>query len=233
MIFDGNDLSAYLLVRSVERSVIASRRLDTTEVQGMNGAHVVDNGMETMEIEVECNMRARSVSDVSDLRRLLSLMLHRTEAAPLVLDDEPERYLMAWYKGGCELDRNAHKPSVTLTFLCADPVAYGEERSATVSTTAKQVMSGGTYKAFPTVTCKPASGSYWQLTNVTTGDFVRVNATFTGDQTVVLDMAKDRCTINGTDHAVTIGSDFFALDGIQQLKASSGTATLEWNERWL
>ena len=71
------------------------------------------------------------------------------------------------------------------------------------------------------------------LTNVTTGDFVRVDAAFTGSQTVVLDMAKQRCKVNGTDHQVNISSDYFPLDGEQSLKVSSGTATLEWSERWL
>ncbi len=233
MIYDGADLSAYLRVSNVKRAICASRRLDTTEVPGMNGAHVVDSGMETMEVEVECYLTARSVDDVTDLRRLLALMLHKKQAAPLVLDDEPGRYLMAWFEGGAELDRNSHKPGVTLTFLCADPVAYGESRTTTITTTAKQVNAGGTYKAAPIVTCKPSSGSYWTFTNVTTGDYVRVEASFNGSQTVVLDMAKERCTVNGADHPVTIASDFFRIEGSQQLKTSSGTATVEWTERWL
>ena len=83
------------------------------------------------------------------------------------------------------------------------------------------------------MTCKPASGSYWTFANVTTGAFVRVEASFTGSQTVVLDMARERCTVNGADHAVTLSSDFFAMEGVQQLKTSSGTATVEWEERWL
>ncbi len=233
MIFGGNDLSQWLMVKSVKRCVTASRRLEKTEVPGMNGAHVADNGLEPIEVEVECNMRARSVADVSDARRVLSAALRSTEALPLFLDDEPGRYLMAWYEGGAELDRNAHKPGLKLKFLAADPVAYGEKRTASVGTSGALVVAGGTYKACPTVTCKPASGTYWQLTNVTTGDFVRVEASFTGSQTVVLDMARERCTVNGTDHAVTLASDFFALDGAQALKTSSGTATLEWEERWL
>ena len=233
MIFDGNDLSRWLLVTSVKRAVAPSRRLTATEVPGMAGAHVADGGLGTLTVEVGAHLRAVAPADVSDLRRALAAALHRDAAAPLVLDDEPGRYLMAWYEGGAELSRNSHMPGVTLSFLCADPVAYGEARTATVSTTARQVLAGGTYRAWPTVTCKPASGSYWQLTNVTTGDYVRVDATFDGTQTVTLDMAAERCLVNGSDHAVTVASDFFALDGAQALKASSGTATLEWDERWL
>ncbi len=233
MIYGGIDLAQWLAVTGVKRTVTASRRLDKTEVPGMDGAHVADGGLEPVEIKVECSMLARSVPDVSDARRALSAALRSTEALPLFLDDEPGRYLMAWYEGGAELGRNAHKPGLTLKFLAADPVAYGEKRTASVGTSGALVVAGGTYRACPTVTCKPASGTYWQVTNINTGDFVRVEESFTGSQTVVLDMAKERCTVNGADHAVTLASDFFALDGTQTLKTSSGTATLEWEERWL
>ncbi len=233
MIFDGNDLSSALVVESISRAMLPKRRLETTEVSSMDGAHVADNGLETMEIDVTCRLLAWSAADVADRRRELARALHSGAAARLVLPDEPGRYYLAWYKGGSEPSASVRCPQVKLTFLAADPVAYGGERRASVGTSATYVDAGGTYRAYPTVTCKPASGSYWQLTNVNTGDFVRVEASFTGSQTVVLDMARERCTVNGADHAVTLASDFFALDGAQQLKTSSGTATLEWEERWL
>lgn len=233
MIFNGIDLSAYLAVTKVARPVTASRRLEATQVPGMDGAHVADQGLEACEVEVECNILARTVADVADVRRLVSSALHSDSAARLVLDDDPGRALVAWYKGGAEPSRNARKPGMTLTFLCEDPVAYGSPRSASVGTGAAAVDAGGNYRAFPTVTCKPPSGSYWTLFNVTTGEFVRVEAGFTGSQEVVLDMARERCTVNGSDHAVTLDSDFFALDGVEQLKTSGGTATVSWEERWL
>lgn len=97
----------------------------------------------------------------------------------------------------------------------------------------RAVAAGGNYRAYPTVTCKPPAGSSWTITNVSTGRFVRVEASFTGAQTVVLDMRAERCTVNGADWPVTVASDFFSLDGVQQIKTSGGTATLEWEERWL
>ena len=46
-------------------------------------------------------------------------------------------------------------------------------------------------------------------------------------------MGLERCTINGTDHAVDITSDFFGIEGDVSLMVSGGTATVEWDERWL
>lgn len=151
----------------------------------------------------------------------------------LVLDDAPERYMLARYRGGAEQGRNAHMPNLTLGFYCADPAAYGQRRSEQVSASRRAVAAGGNYRAYPTVTCKPPAGSSWTITNASTGRFVRVEANFTGAQTVVLDMRAERCTVNGADWPVTVASDFFSLDGVQQIKTSGGTATLEWEERWL
>ena len=46
-------------------------------------------------------------------------------------------------------------------------------------------------------------------------------------------MKTERCTVNGSDWPVTVTSDFFALYDTQELKTSGGTATLEWEERWI
>lgn len=215
------------------RTVAPSRRVERTEVPGMDGELVRFDGLEAVEVMVKGYLTPYGIDQVAKVKRILAKMLTIDEAQALRLPDEPWSYTLAVCTGGAELSRHAHRPKVELSFLCADPVAYGQERTDTLTTTAKTVDSGGTYKVWPVVTAKPASGSYWMLTNVTTGDFVRVDAAFTGSQTVVLDMAKQRCKVNGTDHQVNISSDYFPLDGEQSLKVSSGTATLEWSERWL
>lgn len=231
--FSGNDIGLCMSVSSVTRNVISERNLEQTTVSGMNGALVKDSGLSPLEITVTGNLWAQKIEEVTRTRRLISAMLMTSEPAKLVLPDERDKYYLAIYQGGAELSRNAHRPSVELTFLCPDPVAFGQSRTQTVTTTQTVVNTGGTYKSYPIVTAKPPSGSSWRITNVSTGDFVLVYATFTGSQTLVLDMEKQRCTINGSDKAVDITSDFFAIEGTQKLQVSGGSATLAWNERWL
>ncbi len=230
--FGEYDLSSRLICTKVSRQIMPARSLTKTSVPGMNGCHVAEQGLEPLEIEVGAALMAMDPNDVADARRELASALCGSEKR-LMLPDEPELSYLARFEGGGGLDRLFNCPSSTLTFLCADPIAYGAARAASVGTGNTTVAAGGTYKALPTVTCKPASGSSWQVTNVTTGDFVRVDAAFTGSQVVVLDMAKERCTVNGADHAVALASDFFALEGTQTLKVSSGSATLTWEERWI
>lgn len=232
MIFGGIDLTPYLLVTKVTRPIVPKVRLDETEVPGMDGSHIRATGLEPVEIAVDCNIVGGSLDEVAEARAVLASALSGGEKA-LVLDDAPERYMLARYRGGAEQGRNAHMPNLTLGFYCADPAAYGQRRSEQVSASQRAVAAGGNCRAYPTVTCKPPAGSSWTITNVSTGQFVRVEASFTGAQTVVLDMRAERCTVNGADWPVTVASDFFSLDGVQQIKTSGGTATLEWEERWL
>lgn len=230
--FDGHDLSPYILVTDVKRQVAPKRRITQTQVPGMDGALVSSVELDAIEVTVSGCITRRLMYDVTEARKALAACLKSSEPAPLVLPDDPTTYLMALYEGGAELSKPAYAPDVELTFLCANPVSYGQHRSIEVNGT-KRVRVGGSYPARPVVTVKPPSGSQWQITNVGTGEYVRVLSSFNGSQTVVLDMGLERCTINGTDHAVDITSDFFSIDGDALLMVSGGTATVEWDERWL
>lgn len=234
MIFNGTDLSPWLEVMSIDRPLLASRRLNTTDVSGLNGVYVSDDALESETISVECAIKAESPDEVADVRRMLAPLLLTSEAAKLVLDDEPTLYYYAWVKGGIDTERSHSWPSITVEFLLADPIAYGEERSAAVGTGGTKVWNRGTCKTFPIITCTPPKGTSWKLSNTDTGDYIEVQATFDGSIEVELDTATESCKVNGAYHPVTLGSDFFPLEsGSQNLKTSGGTATLTWTERWL
>lgn len=234
MIFNGTDLGSWLEVLSINRPMLASRRLNATDVSGMNGAYVSDDALESEAITVECAIKAESPDEVAEVRRTLAPLLLTSGAAKLVLDDEPTLYYYAWCKGGIDTERSHSWPSITVEFLLADPIAYGEERSASVGTGGGKVWNRGTSKAFPTITCTPPKGTSWKLSNTDTGDYIEVQATFDGSIKVALDMAAESCKVNGAYHPVTLGSDFFPLEpGMQSLKTSGGTAALTWAERWL
>lgn len=154
MIFGGIDLTPYLLVTKVTRPIVPKVRLDETEVPGMDGSHIRATGLEPVEIAVDCNIVGGSLDEVAEARAVLASALSGGEKA-LVLDDAPERYMLARYRGGAEQGRNAHMPNLTLAFYCADPAAYGQRRSEQVTASQRAVAAGGNYRAYPTVTCKP------------------------------------------------------------------------------
>lgn len=230
--FDGNDLSPYILVTDVGRRVMPGRRITKTQIPGMDGALVSSVELDPVEITVSACIKRRLMPDVEEARIALAAMMASREPAPLVLPDSRGTYLMAVYEGGAEPSSLISVPDVELVFLCADPVSYGQSRRQEISGEG-YVVAGGTYRSKPVVTARPPAGESWQITNVDTGEFVRVYADFDGSQEVVLDFPKSRCTVNGADHRVDVESDFFFLEGTRKISVSSGSCTLEWAERWL
>lgn len=232
LIFNGSDLADLLYVTGIERSMVPKRDIERAAVAGTNGELLRSAALGAMEVTVTARIRRIPERGVTEARRALAGALYTEREARLILPDEPDKYYLAIYEGGAEPSRLEAWPEVKLAFCCPDPVAFGAPRAQQVTGTAS-VNAGGTWPARPMVTCRPPAGSSWSILNVSTGEQVVVSANFTGGQTVVLDMDMERCTINGADHAVSMGSDFFAINGTQRVRVSSGTATLEWRERWL
>ena len=120
--------------------------------------------------------------------------------------------------------------------LCTDepaPFYYGRKRRVEVSAGTFTINAGGDRPAHLQITAKPASSAAWYLRNVDTGEQVKLASSVTSASTVRVDMATEHATVNGNTAAVTLDSDFFTIDGRTKLQLSSGTAVLEWWERWL
>lgn len=230
--FGGHDFADMLLVSGISRSIAPGRRIETVEAPGMDGAHVRVAGLEPLEISLTCRIARMDAEGMAFARRRLAELLCGDEPRDLVLPDEPDKRMKAVYQGGGELSRLFAWPEAELSFLCPDPVAYGRRRSASVDGSA-DIVVGGTHPARPVVTARPPKAAYWQITNVGTGEFVRVDAPFTGSQTLVVDMALQRCTVNGIDARPAVESDFFSISGRASLAVSGGAASIEWDERWL
>lgn len=228
--FDGHDLSPYVLVTDVSRQVIPARRITQTQVPGMDGALLSSVELDPMEVRVSCVLKARLMGEVADARRVLASCLSSREPVRLFLPDDPETYLMAVYEGGAEPSGLARNPEIELTFLCPDPVAYGATRSGRAP---GRLRVGGNHRSWPTVRARPPAGSSWQVSNVGTGEFVRVWADFDGSQEVVVDMGMQTCTVNGSYRAVDLSSDYFPIEGDTEISVSDGTAVVEWVERWV
>lgn len=130
--YNGYDLTAHVAVTSVSRSILPSRRLNRQELPGADGELAVASGLDSLEIKVACSLKASTLEEVSSRRRMLSAELLSGGAAQLILPDEPHLWLVAIYEGGAELSRNANMPSMELTFLVPDPVAYADPTLAIV-----------------------------------------------------------------------------------------------------
>lgn len=235
MIFNGYDFSPYLRCNPT-RSVLPPVNVKTTETPNGNGEIFDTSTLESLSIPVSARLCYRGNERPMEVRRRLAAMLYCNSPAKLVLDDDPTRYYMAILSGESPLDSLWRTGKAELTFICPDPIAYGANINFEMRITIG-ISVGGTYESHPIITAIPAANtSYWRITENTSGDYVQINHSFDGTQALVIDCANQSATIDGesTDVDVVLASNFFALrPGRTTLKTSSGTATIEYIERWL
>ena len=232
IVFNGHDLSS-LVCCKIRRPVMASVKATFEDVPGRHGETFKTAKREGYDLVVDMWLRAERRREVAEARHKLSAMLWTDEPAPLFLPDDPTRYLMAIVSGSTDLDEITDDcPMASVTFHIGDPDYHGQSRRIDVSGAAA-FAAGGTLPAAIRVTAKPGACSSWRITNTDTGEFVEVAQALTADSVVRLDFVTEHATVNGSIAALNIMSDFFEIKGRAHLKISSGTATVEWEERWL
>lgn len=230
VMYGGVDLSRWANV-TYDRSIMPETSVDVIDVPG-GVSRLKSVSLKPLEVTARLRLTVGSDDDLADVRHAVASVLMSTEAKALVLPDDPSRYLMAVVSGTSDLDSLFRTGMAEVKFLAPDPVAYGTHHEVTLSTR-NMLRVGGNRPARATITATPGSGSWWKVTNYGTGEFVQITATFDGTQVVVVDMDAQRATLNGSDVAVTLGSDFWSMDGTADVRLSSGSGTIEWDERWL
>ncbi len=232
IIFNGHDLGS-LVYCKVRRPIMASVNPTFEDVPGRSGETFKTVKRDGYDLVVDMWIRTEHRREVADARHKLAAMLWTDEPAPLYLPDDPTRYLMAIVSGATDLDEITDDcPNASVTFHIGDPDYRGQQRRISTTGTAAFAV-GGTLPALISVTAKPAACSSWRITNTDTGEFVEVVQTLTKDSTIRLDFANEKATVNNSIASLNIMSDFFEVKDRAHLKISSGSAVIEWEERWL
>lgn len=233
VIFNGHDLSA-LVSCKVNRPIMAPVNANFESVSGRHGELFKSAYFGGYDLPVDIWLRSDDRRDAAAVRHALAELLCTDEPAPLVLPDDPTRYLLAIVSGSTDLGEITDAcPSTTVTFHVGDPFYYGNKRRVEVKAGTFTVNAGGNRPAHLAITAKPSSSAAWYIRNVDTGEQVKLASSVTSTSTVRVDMALERATVNSQAAAVTLDSDFFTINGRTTLKLSGGSAVLEWRERWL
>lgn len=231
--FNGNDLSA-LVSCKVNRPIMPPVNAKFESVSGRDGELFKSAYFDGYDLPVDIWLRSDDRRDAATVRHALAQMLYTTEPAPLYLPDDPTRYLLAIVTGDTDLGEiTDSSPSTTIKFHVGDPFYYGQKRRADASAGTFTINAGGDIPTHLRITAKPASSAAWYIQNVDTGEQVKLSSSVTSSSTVRVDMAQEHATVNNSLAAVTLDSDFFTVEGRTKLRLSSGTAVLEWWERWL
>lgn len=253
-IFNGRDLSPYLLVTNVSREIVPKRAVQTQQVSAQT--LVASYGFEPMTLKVTCSLMKESMQDIADVRRMLAEVLYTQEPKKLLLPDERGTYYYALYAGGAIPQELVKYPEVEFEFLVPDPIAYGghhEERVQTHKdgTTEDIMLVGGTYPTKPriTIACEP-NYCPMEIANKTTGKKISFVEDFKSNQVVTIDCELERVSVstvapnpnggemlkaNTRDIPLFLESDFFDIkdNDILYHSPSIDAYTIEWDERFL
>lgn len=253
-IFNGRDLSPYLLVTNVSREIVPKRAVQTQQVSAQT--LVASYGFEPMTLKVTCSLMKESMQDIADVRRMLAEVLYTQEPKKLLLPDERGTYYYALYAGGAIPQELVKYPEVEFEFLVPDPIAYGGHHKETIQlhgdgTTEDVMLVGGTYPTKPkiTIACEP---NYYpmEIANKTTGKKICFVEDFKSNQIVTIDCELERVSVstvapnpnggemlkaNTRDIPLLLESDFFDIKDNDILYHSRliKAYTIEWDERFL
>ena len=236
MIFNNINISEIAKVLKVRHSLLPPVSNITKRIPGQSGTKHIRTELGERFIDIEVGVKKASKVDLREFCRELAGILYTEEPKKLYLKDEPNKYYMAKLNGSTPLWEFHGLGRVLLQFLCTDPFAYGELR--TIEDIAdKQIYNNGTYPTRGIITIVMTDAiEDLEITLLNTGEFLYIADDFVTGDIVVIDLENEYITKNGYSAMANLylESDFFDLPvGEFEIAVSSGTASLEFRERWL
>lgn len=238
-IYGGIDYTEILEVASVEMPALPKTSPDLRYATGRDGALLASNPFEPLEIKV----KARLVTDTIDPRDIqrkwaeTAATMRHSEPQPLSLSDGIWR--MAVLTDETKLEFKSYSAFATLTFLCPDPIAYGDEYEIIVPSGGSVTFNvGGTYPARPTVSAsavRDAASLVWGI-RLDGEDFLHIATGSASARGVEVDCGARTCIVNSEPSLPTLDSDWLAFEpGTHTIvnDEGSGAATVTYRERWL
>lgn len=238
-VFGGIDYADILEIAEIEMPAIPQTAPDMRQATCRDGALLASNRLKPLEIKV----KARLVTEHTDPRDIqrrwaeVAATMRHAEPEPLSLADGI--YYLAVLADDSKLEFKTYSAFAELTFLCPDPVAYGDERTITVpSGGSVDFMIGGTYPAKPTIEAaavRDAESLVWGL-RLDGGDYIHIATGSASARDVAIDCGARECAVNHEPSLPTLDSDWLVLEpGTHTIEMDNGTgaATITIRERWL
>lgn len=239
--FDGFNLRNYVdKINNIDRPVLAAREHTFIDIPGMAGAIIARSKTGVRVIEVDVQIFGNSKPEIRAKVDALAEVLMTENTAPLVFDDESHKTYMAIVSDETPFDELSRLGKATIKFVCPDPYAKGELKTARlVNNGSKTLDIGGSSDTLPKFTTTfSAATNYFEIS--LNDKKIRIEYNFTAGSVLMVDHSENIVTINGTinNAAITLDSDFFEIpNGSTTITTQSADAAavtdLEYTERWL
>lgn len=232
LVYDGFRISDTFQVVDLSIPVLPGIEAVSHELAQRPGAYFVARKVGTRQVKVRLRLDAasRNPTVIFDEWRQVSHNLAKTEPKKLYVGTDT--YMNALLVGDSVIEDNAYYGEVELTFVCFDPYIHGPAHSVQLSNlSAKTFNVEGNAPGFPIATGTATRESV-TVRNVTTNQYVTIPSAGSGT-TVVVDMAKQLATVNGSFAPVNLESDFFGIEGTVAVRFEGMSGTLDYEELYL
>lgn len=243
--FDGHDLGSIFVVDGEVTRTLTPWEPTLIDVGGMDGRLVGGTHAAALEVKVRLHAMDGTRGQRQERLRTLAAWLAVDGPRALSLADEGGRYRMALPTGAPSVTPHINGDTVEVTFVCPDPILYGEPKTVTVPGTGTKSLTftvGGTAPTRPTVAVSVVNDeadTYWKMA-LDDGSYVVYYPVYSGapstdavtidcgarvmrhgSAVIALPLAADWIELTPGEHTLTISGT-----------AASGDATVTYRERW-
>ncbi|WP_169794808.1 distal tail protein Dit [Alicyclobacillus kakegawensis] len=182
-------------------------------IPGRDGAYDFGFDFDALTLSLDVAIEGTSEADVRfRVRQIAAWLDPRKGQRKLVFDADPDRFYYVRFSGSMDVEMTARIGQATLTFLVADPYAYGEEQTIALAET-YTIHNPGTADAFPVfdVTLKQPTTF---LALVTPDQFMLLGNPDAVDQTPVV--AESKAIYDPMDNLAVWQTGTYVEDGLIQ-----------------
>ena len=225
-------------MRSKNRQLLPEPNDRYVQVPGRQGSVLFPRELADRRIDIDCAFVEPSLADIRTKARDIAAWLNVTDRASLSFDDEPGKSYKGKLASAIDLDHAGRLGQFSLTFIC-EPLAYGEQATASFVSDSVTVTNAGTFSA-PAIIEATFTGAATEF-KVTLGTkYVRVVHDFVLNDTLKIDTGTGAVLINGTramDKLDWQNSRFFDLpvgeSTLSITPTGKCTASVKYTPRWL
>lgn len=231
--YDGFVLSDVFEVRDINAPLLPPIEAQMIEIAEKPGAYFVSRKIRTRDVIITLALDAQSRCPVDINEEWAKFVPKFLKNTPRKLEIGSRGYLWAMLTGETNIELEAYKGVIEMTFTCFDPFYYGEQHEVALKTGNNNVFVYGNASAYPTFELSGINGTC-TIKNNSTADQLRV-AGLTSTTTLRAYMEEHYCTVNGSYREADLTvSDFWPLEpGDNVINLSAGTGKLTYQERSL
>lgn len=225
LIFDGKDLSQYVVVEDIRR-ILVSTKNSFEDFSNKNGSMFLKQKLGSKVIEVDVRL-IESVfkKKLNELKDILLDALIVDSPKKLELKDYPDRYENCLLDGDIDFNRFLDTGFITLKFINPDGIFYSKTESKTLENKGNLPT--------PFIIKGTFSTTLVTITDKKTLHKITIDATSKIGHTVEINMQDETVSINGvlSMDRVSLDSDFFYLNKGSNDIEIKGIATLSYSHR--